>query len=230
VTVPYATVDAGASGGSDYARTSGTVVFRAGQENAQLTVPLFDDARDEPDERFTIVLGAPAGGAALGDPRRATVVLYDDDPPPPQPVAAQPTPTLALPAPPALVTPLALPPAAAPPAQALAQPAGAPRAALAVAAWQPLLRRRGLAVAVGCDRECTVSAGARIGLGHGRSLALTGATRTLAAGGHAVLFLKLRERHIGPLRRALRRLGTLRATVTATAAGGEPVERRVPVI
>jgi hypothetical protein len=230
VTVPYATVDAGASGGSDYARTSGSAVFAAGQENATLTVPLFDDAQDEPDERFTIVLGAPAGGVALGDPQRATVVLYDDDPPP-APVEPKPTPTLAPAAPPAIVTPLAIPPVrvATPAAQAPPAAARPPRATLAVAAWQPLLRRRGLAVAVGCDRECTLSAGARIELGRGRSLPLISATRSVAAGGPAVLLLKLRARHFGVLRRALRRRGTLRATATARPAGGDLVERRVPV-
>jgi hypothetical protein len=123
-----------------------------------------------------------------------------------------------------------VPPVRAAPEQAPAPPAGVPRAALAVAAWQPVLRRRGMAVAVACDRECTVDVGARIGLGHGRSLALIGATRRLPAHGRAVLLLKLRGRHVAALRRALRGRVTLRATVTAAPAGGDPVERRVPVI
>jgi hypothetical protein len=230
--VPYATIDAGASGGSDYARASGTLVFAAGQENAALTVPLFDDARDEPDESFTIVLGAPEGGAALGEPRRATVVLYDDDEPPPPPVSTPtPTPVLTPAAPPPVVTPLAVPRTPTPPAAPAAPPPApsAPRATLAVAAWQPVLRRRGLAIAVSCDRECTVGAGGGIALGRGGSAPLTRATRRLSASGSAVVLLRLRARDVGALRRALRRHGTLRATVTATPVGGDPVQRRVRV-
>jgi hypothetical protein len=228
VTVPYTTIDAGASGGSDYARASGTLVFAAGQENAALSVPLFDDARDEPDETFTIVLGAPAGGAALGEPRRTTVVLYDDDEPPPPPAPA-PTPTRVPAAPPAIATPLAvLPPPPAPPVSPAA--ARAPRVTLAVAAWQRVLRRRGLAVAVACDSGCTLDTDARIALGRGRFVTLAGARRTLAARTSAVLVLRVPSRHVRALRRALGRRGTLRAIVTATPVGGDPIERRAPVI
>jgi hypothetical protein len=230
VTVPYTTVDAGASGGADYARSSGTLAFGAGQENATLTVPLFDDARDEPDESFTILLGTPAGGAALGDPRRATVVVYDDDEPPPAPpFQPVPTPPLAPSAPPAIPTPLAAPPATAVTPRDPAA-AGPPRATFAVAAWQDVVRRRGVAVAVGCDSACTVDAGGRIALGRGRFAALGGARRTLAARTSAVLVLRVRSRHVRALRGALRRRGTLRAILTATPVGGDPIERRVPVI
>jgi hypothetical protein len=158
------------------------------------------------------------------------VVLYDDDAPPP-PLAPAPTPTLVPAAPPAIATPLAVaPPPTAPQASSVPPAAArAPRATLAVAAWQPVLRRRGLAIAVSCDRACTLDAGGRIELGRGRSVPLTGVTRTLAARGAAVLLLRLRARHLGALRRALRAHGILRASVTATPAGGAPAKRRVQI-
>jgi hypothetical protein len=45
----------------------------------------------------------------------------------------------------------------------------------------------------------------------------------------AVVILRLPSRHVRAVRRALLRYGSLRATLTATPAGGHPVERLVRV-
>src|SRR4051812_41512392 len=98
IAVPWRALDASATRGSDYSASTGTVTFAAGQERATFTVPLGDDARDEPDESFTVVLGGD--GVEVSEPPRAVVRILDDDPPAP-PVLVQPAPTLPLPAPPA---------------------------------------------------------------------------------------------------------------------------------
>jgi hypothetical protein len=100
---------------------------------------------------------------------------------------------------------------------------------LAIAAWQRVLARGGVAVAVTCDRDCTLDASGRIALGRGRFAPLRAATRGLRARMPGVIVLRLPSRHFRAVRRALRRHGALRATVTATPAGGDPIEQRVRV-
>jgi hypothetical protein len=226
VSVPWATRDGGATAGSDYARSGGVVVLAAGQESATIAVPLLDDPRDEGDETFTIALAAPGGGAILGEPSRTAVVVHDDDPPAPAPapsVLATPVfaPTGPLTAPPATVQP-----APAPPVIAAAVPA---RVSLAVAPWQRALRRDGIAVAVGCDRDCAVHAAGRIALGRGRFARLAAPPRELRAQVTAVVRLRVPARQLRAVRRALRSRGSLLATVVAKPAGGIPVEHSARV-
>jgi hypothetical protein len=90
-----------------------------------------------------------------------------------------------------------------------------------------VLRRGGVAVSVGCDRDCTVAAGGRIALGRGRFVQLVGVRRELRAHMPALVLLRVPRRSVRPLRRALHRRGSLRATVTASPAGGIAAERGV---
>jgi hypothetical protein len=104
-----------------------------------------------------------------------------------------------------------------------------PTTSAAVAAWQPVLRRRRIAVAITCDRDCTVRADARVALGGGRHIELASARGALRARVTEVLRPAVRARHLRALRRALRRRGSLTATVTVTPVGGQRVERRTRV-
>ena len=77
VTVDYATSDGTATAGEDYAATSGTLTFQAGDTTKTISVPIVDDAADDGGETFTLTLGN-ASGAALGD-AEATGTILDDD-------------------------------------------------------------------------------------------------------------------------------------------------------
>jgi hypothetical protein len=227
VAVPWRAIDASATRGTDYAADAGTVTFAGGQQRASIAVPLIGDQRDEADETFTVVLG---GGATV-EPTRAVVRVLDDDAPAP-PILVQPAPAAPLPAP-APAPPL--PPAPAAPAGPPATPPGTPaapqpaRVSLAVAGWQQVVRRRGIAAVVRCDRDCEATARGRIALGGDRTARLATVTRRLPAHTPAVVLLRLPQRYVRPVRRALRRRGPLRATVVATPAGGVAAERSVRV-
>ena len=79
VTVDYATADGTAAEGSDYTATAGTLTVAAGSVAATITVPILDDALDEPIEAFTVTLG-DAGGATVAD-GEATATITDNDVP-----------------------------------------------------------------------------------------------------------------------------------------------------
>jgi hypothetical protein len=67
----------------DYTRGNQKVTFEPGELVRRITVPVVDDATDEPDETFKVDLGE-LGGAAPGD-THAFVTITDDDPPPADP-------------------------------------------------------------------------------------------------------------------------------------------------
>ena len=54
LSVYYSTMDGTATAGSDYASTSGTLTFAAGQTTATITVPIYGDTNYEPDETFYV--------------------------------------------------------------------------------------------------------------------------------------------------------------------------------
>jgi hypothetical protein len=78
-TVDYATANGTASSGADYAQTSGTLQFDAGQTSKTISVLIFDDAATEGNETFSVVLSNPTGATILGSPSTATVTIVDDD-------------------------------------------------------------------------------------------------------------------------------------------------------
>ena len=70
--------DAAATPDEDYAHTSGTITFAAGETTATITVPITNDSIDEPDETFLLVLSNPdniefGDGVGVGK-------IKDDDP------------------------------------------------------------------------------------------------------------------------------------------------------
>ncbi len=79
VTVDYATSDGTASGGSDYAATSGTLRFGPGEAGKSFSVPVTSDSAHEGNETFQVALSNAGGGAGMAPPPGATVTIADDD-------------------------------------------------------------------------------------------------------------------------------------------------------
>ena len=84
VTVDYATADgtavsagAGMGTGRDYAATSGTLTFAAGQTEKTITVDVIGDRTAEPNETFSVNLTNP-GGATIGDSQAVGTIENDD--------------------------------------------------------------------------------------------------------------------------------------------------------
>ena len=80
VTVAYATSNGTAMAGSDYTSTSSTLTIPAGQMTRTITVPITDDAVDEPDEAFTVRLSAPSNATVADDEGTGTITDNDDPP------------------------------------------------------------------------------------------------------------------------------------------------------
>ena len=93
VQVDYATGAAGdtATGEEDYAATSSRLIFAAGSTAPQtIEVALLNDALDEPDEQFSVVLSNANVQLAGGDETlTATGTIEDDDPEPQLSIADQ---------------------------------------------------------------------------------------------------------------------------------------------
>lgn len=80
VTVDYAVSGGTATSGIDYQATSGTLMWANGDAtNKSFVIPVTDDADVEGDETANIVLSAPGGGAALGNPSSAQLTIVEND-------------------------------------------------------------------------------------------------------------------------------------------------------
>ena len=77
--VDFATVASNATEDVDYSGTTGTVMFAVGQSSRTITIPVRDDAVEEPDETFQVRLSNPSPGLDLGSPTVATVTIQDND-------------------------------------------------------------------------------------------------------------------------------------------------------
>ena len=78
ITVAYATRDGSAKAGEDYTASSGTLTFSVGEDSKTVRVELLDDAKDESDETFELVL-SNAANALIGD-ATATGTIENNDP------------------------------------------------------------------------------------------------------------------------------------------------------
>ncbi|HZN35348.1 MAG TPA: Calx-beta domain-containing protein [Pirellulaceae bacterium] len=78
VRVAYATANGTASGGSDYAAASGTLVFSPGQSSQTIGVLVLNDRLNEVNETLLVNLSNPIG-AVLAD-SQAAATLLDNDP------------------------------------------------------------------------------------------------------------------------------------------------------
>jgi hypothetical protein len=81
-TVHYQTADGTAHAGHDYASTSGTLAFNAGETSKTITVPIIDDLVRDPDKALTVSLSNPSPNVALGTPSQTQLTIIDDDPGP----------------------------------------------------------------------------------------------------------------------------------------------------
>lgn len=81
-TVTYRTSDGTATAGSDYRATSGTLTFGRGETSKTVSVPIFGDVRDEPNETFLFSLTSIDNGTFEGGDPNATGTIMDDDPAP----------------------------------------------------------------------------------------------------------------------------------------------------
>ena len=77
VTVDYTTEDGTAEAGKDYAATSGTLTFAAGETTKTINVAILDDALVEPYEALAVTLSNPSN-ARLADAMATGTVTNDD--------------------------------------------------------------------------------------------------------------------------------------------------------
>ncbi|MCY3747067.1 MAG: SwmB domain-containing protein [Acidobacteria bacterium] len=77
LTVDYATSDGSALAGEDYAATSGTLTFSAGESSGTVTVAVFDDSHDEGEETLTLTLSNPSPGVLTDGEATGTIVNRD---------------------------------------------------------------------------------------------------------------------------------------------------------
>ncbi len=82
VSVDFATADGTAEAGSDYVAQTSTLAFADGQTTGQIIVDILDDAEEEGDEAFRVVLSNPLGGALLGAAPVSNITIADNDDPP----------------------------------------------------------------------------------------------------------------------------------------------------
>lgn len=83
LSIPYSVVSKTASGsGADFTLANGTAVFPVGTKSQTVSFTVNNDALDEADEVFQIVLGAMPTGVARGTRDAATVTITDNDAPP----------------------------------------------------------------------------------------------------------------------------------------------------
>ena len=80
VTVEYSMSDDGATAGIDYQPAEGTLLFGPKAMSQAFTVPVLVDAQAEGQERVTLSLADPTGGATLGTPAVATLAIGDAQP------------------------------------------------------------------------------------------------------------------------------------------------------
>ena len=84
VTVEWTTRDGTARAGTDYTAGSGTLRFPAGTTRQTITIPTHDNARDEANRTFTVILSRATGGVRLQDATGRGLIRDDDDPSPGQ--------------------------------------------------------------------------------------------------------------------------------------------------
>jgi len=78
VSVRYSTTNGTATAGSDYTAVSGTLTFSPGQTSKTFTVPIINDALQEPSESAVLALSNPVN-ASIGAASSATLWITDND-------------------------------------------------------------------------------------------------------------------------------------------------------
>jgi hypothetical protein len=78
VTVDFTTGDGTATAPSDYAATSGTLTFAAGETAKTVTVQVNGDTGKEPNETFNLNLANATGNATIADGQAVGTIVNDD--------------------------------------------------------------------------------------------------------------------------------------------------------
>jgi WD40 repeat protein len=82
VGISYFSASGTAQAGVDYTQVSSTLTFGPGVTSQSFTIPITQDALDEPDETVDLTLTSPTGGAAMGAQSTAVLTIVDDEPGP----------------------------------------------------------------------------------------------------------------------------------------------------
>ncbi len=77
-TVYYSTLSDTADS-NDFTPTSGTLTFAPGEQFKAIEITTVDDFEVEPDEVFSLVLGAPSDNTQLGNPSSVEITIINDD-------------------------------------------------------------------------------------------------------------------------------------------------------
>lgn len=75
VEVDYATQNTLAKSGEDYTETSGTLVFKEGETQKIIAVPILDDTKDDNRETFRFKISNATGGATIDVPNEAIITI-----------------------------------------------------------------------------------------------------------------------------------------------------------
>jgi hypothetical protein len=78
-TVPVTLAAGSAADGQDYGASQSGSVTVSGSAPGRITIPIVNDGVDEPDETFTVSIGAPTSGSATIADGQATVTIANDD-------------------------------------------------------------------------------------------------------------------------------------------------------
>lgn len=76
--VGYATADGTAVAPGDYAATSGTLSFAAGETSKPVSVTSYNDTEAEADESFTMNLSNASSGSSISDAQGVAVIVDND--------------------------------------------------------------------------------------------------------------------------------------------------------
>jgi hypothetical protein len=79
VAVSYASSDSTATAGEDYTAVSGSLSIADGATSGSFQIVLLDDSEYEGDERVTLSLSNPTGGAVLGQTSQVDLIIGEDD-------------------------------------------------------------------------------------------------------------------------------------------------------
>ncbi|HEY0050077.1 MAG TPA: Calx-beta domain-containing protein [Pyrinomonadaceae bacterium] len=77
--VNYATSNGTALAGQDYTARSGVLYFADGETTKSFSIPIINDAADEPNETVNLTLSNPVGGSILVKPFTAVLTIDDND-------------------------------------------------------------------------------------------------------------------------------------------------------
>jgi hypothetical protein len=75
VSVDYKTTNALAKSDADYIETSGTLVFRDGESQKSIGIPILSDTFNDPRETFWFEISNPTGGATLDAVKKTTITI-----------------------------------------------------------------------------------------------------------------------------------------------------------